>query len=53
MLMKSFGGLKQGLFISKAIAQSHGGRISLESRVGEGAAFTVEIPLQYEGGGEG
>ena len=34
-----------GLPIAKGIAESHGGRIVVESRVGEGSTFTVYLPL--------
>ena len=38
-----------GLSIVRAIAEAHGGRVELESRPGEGAAFTLVLPLH---GGE-
>lgn len=34
-----------GLSIVQWIAQAHGGRVSVESAVGEGASFTVTLPL--------
>jgi PAS domain S-box-containing protein len=37
-----------GLAICKQIVESHGGRISFESKQGIGTCFRVEIPLQAE-----
>ena len=34
-----------GLYISKAIVEAHGGRIWVESEVGQGSRFSVALPL--------
>jgi PAS domain S-box-containing protein len=39
------GGLGLGLYISRQIVESHGGRIRVESELGCGAAFVVTLPL--------
>lgn len=41
-----FGGLGLGLPIARQVVQHHGGRIDVESRVGEGSTFTVILPLR-------
>ncbi|HSK26923.1 MAG TPA: ATP-binding protein [Jiangellales bacterium] len=38
-----------GLSIVKAVAEAHGGRVELHSRVGEGATFTLVVPAGAEG----
>ncbi len=38
-------GLGLGLFISEQIVTAHGGSISVDSRIGEGALFRVGLPL--------
>jgi putative PEP-CTERM system histidine kinase len=37
-------GLGIGAFQSRAIVEAHGGRLSVESRMGEGTTFTVHLP---------
>ena len=41
------GGL--GLAIVKAIAEAHGGTVTLDSRLGEGSTFTIVIPRDWDG----
>jgi two-component system sensor histidine kinase SenX3 len=42
------GGTGLGLSIVKHVAESHGGSVSVTSRLGEGAAFTARFPLLVE-----
>lgn len=37
-------GLGVGLYIARMLVEAHGGQISVDSRLGEGAAFTVTLP---------
>jgi signal transduction histidine kinase len=38
------GGAGLGLVIAQGIAEGHGGRVDVESRLGEGSAFTLVLP---------
>ncbi len=42
---RHYGGLGLGLYIARSIVEAHGGRITVDSREGGGAAFTVKLPL--------
>lgn len=43
-LSRQHGGTGLGLALSRKLAEQHGGRIGLESEVGKGCVFTVELP---------
>jgi heavy metal sensor kinase len=42
---RKYGGVGLGLSIAKSISKSHGGEITVESSVGQGSCFRVELPL--------
>ena len=44
-LERQIQGTGLGLYISKAIVESHGGRIGVRSSEGEGTTFVVELPV--------
>jgi signal transduction histidine kinase len=46
------GGFGLGMSITKAIIDGHSGTISLESDLGKGTTFAIQIPLLFEGQGE-
>ncbi|NOT63572.1 MAG: HAMP domain-containing histidine kinase, partial [Acidobacteria bacterium] len=37
-----------GLNLVRTIVQAHGGRVSVESKVGQGSAFTLHLPALTE-----
>jgi signal transduction histidine kinase len=41
-------GLGLGLYIAKGIIEQHGGAITVQSKLGEGSAFTISLPLTNE-----
>jgi signal transduction histidine kinase len=43
---RELGGTGLGLSIVKHIAEAHGGRVSVESKPGQGSRFKVFLPLQ-------
>lgn len=42
---RALGGMGLGLFIAKKVVQAHGGRLTVESVVGQGATFAFTLPL--------
>ncbi|RKH44754.1 PAS domain S-box protein [Corallococcus sp. AB050B] len=42
---RHYGGLGLGLYLTRTIVEAEGGSVSMQSRLGEGATVTVELPL--------
>jgi signal transduction histidine kinase len=51
-IRRKYGGAGLGLAITKQLVELHGGKITVESRYGEGSTFTFLIPLVAKKGGE-
>ena len=43
---RQYGGLGLGLTIANAVIKAHGGQLSVQSAVGQGATFTATLPVQ-------
>jgi signal transduction histidine kinase len=45
---RRYGGMGLGLALVKEIVEAHGGKVGVESKVGEGSTFTVNLPAVEE-----
>ena len=47
-IASEYGGTGLGLSISKKFVEMHGGRLSVQSELGKGSTFRVELPIRVE-----
>src|SRR4029077_19520026 len=45
---RDLGGTGLGLAIVKHLARAHGGEVTVESKLGEGSRFTIELPRRAD-----
>ena len=45
---RHYGGFGVGLWIARELVEAHGGTIRVNSAVGEGASFTIDLPKASE-----
>jgi signal transduction histidine kinase len=50
---RNYGGLGLGLYITRQVVEAHGGTIRVQSELGAGTTFVVELPLEPTAGAEG
>ena len=50
---RRFSGVGIGLALAKELAEKHCGRLAVDSRLGEGSTFTLELPLEQPADGCG
>ncbi|WP_233585093.1 ATP-binding protein [Corallococcus sp. CA054B] len=50
---RHYGGLGLGLYITRTLVEAMGGTVRVESRLGQGSVFTVELPLTAAPAGVG